>query len=663
MNDRERALSALYALDPACDRERRVRVSMAAKAAGLHREDFIDWRRQAGDLHNERECARVWDSSKNGSIGPGTLYYMAREAGWQDPTKQRRRDGVGRNVETRVQQVSTPHSAPQKPASEVAELWARFIPATPAHPYIVAKGGTAHGLRVVPPGDSLIVSGQSVAGWLAVPAIAPGGVLHTMQLIPPPGTGKKLNLPGASFGDGFFLVGDEAKAGRLFVVEGIGQAWACARATDGNAVVSFGAGRLSRVAEVVRQSYPARQVCIVPDRGKEVQAAEIARAIDGEWVELPADTPANYDANDYAADHGDESLAALLANPKKPERRYKLLAAGDLMSIPPLRWLVRGVVPASGLCCIFGPSGSGKSFLALDMAAAVAAGAPWFGYRVTGAPVVYVALEGEAGIRQRVKAWQARRGRDVPQSLRFVLQPFDLRRADDVAELADAIVATGGAGGMVILDTLSRASSGADENSSKDMGELIDAGKVLQTRLGGIVLFVHHVGKDAAKGMRGHSSLHAALDAAVEVTRTENRREWRIAKSKDEGDSAAHPFRLDVVTVGTDEYGDPVTSCVVTPDEGAGEVRRALPPKAGNQRVVWDVLGELARRAPPVRPPDAPERAPFGTPVVPLQTLLDEVRDRLACDPKRKAERAQQAVTGLQSRGLLDVGGGYVWPR
>lgn len=660
-HDYETALSALLALDPGGPYGEWRNIGMAAKDAGLTLADFTDWSSRAKNFRDERDCAAMWRSFKQGSVTAATLFYKAREVGWVPPSKKH---PLCRRAVPNATQESSLHATPAPRQSEaVLAVWERLAAATAAHPYVRAKNGRPDGLRVVPPGDLLAIGRERLEGWLAVPAMSHTGALCSIQFIPPPGTGKKLNFPGASFADGFLTVGDEAKGSRFFIVEGIGQAWACTRATDCASVVAFGAGRLSRVATVLRQAYPSHRLCIVPDRGKEIQAAEIARAVDGEWVELPEEKPSNYDVNDFAADHGDEALAALLAEPRRPVRRYKLLAAGDLMTLPPLRWLVRGVVPASGLCCIFGPSGSGKSFLALDMAAAIAAGASWFGYRVISAPVVYVALEGEAGIRQRVKAWQVRRGHDVPQALRFVLQPFDLRQADDVAELSDAIVATGGAGGMVILDTLSRASSGADENSSKDMSELIDAGKTLQARLGGVVLFVHHVGKDATKGMRGHSSLHAALDGAIEVIRNEAQREWRIAKAKDDSDSAAHAFRLDVVNLGADDYGDPVSSCVVMPVEGTTEIRRALPPKAGNQRVAWDVFGTLAKQAAGPRPSDAPDRAPSGTPLVPLQALLDEVRDRLPCDPKRKAERAQQAVTGLHARGLLDTGGGYVWSR
>jgi len=49
--------------------------------------------------------------------------------------------------------------------------------------------------------------------------------------------------------------------------------------------------------------------------------------------------------------------------------RYKLLGADALRNLPALEWRVRGVLPAEGLARQYGSSASGKSFLALDMAA------------------------------------------------------------------------------------------------------------------------------------------------------------------------------------------------------------------------------------------------------------------------------------------------------
>ena len=109
--------------------------------------------------------------------------------------------------------------------------------------------------------------------------------------------------------------------------------------------------------------------------------------------------------------------------------------------------------------------------------------------------------------------------------------PFSLLVAGDVQGLAESIAAAGAVGGVVCIDTLNRAAPGADENSSQDMGLIIEAAKALQMALGGLVLLVHHTGKDAGKGLRGHSSLFAALDAAIEVSRDGDSRAWAVAKT------------------------------------------------------------------------------------------------------------------------------------
>ena len=197
-------------------------------------------------------------------------------------------------------------------------------------------------------------------------------------------------------------------------------------------------------------------------------------------------------------------LAALLeatTEPAKPEPRYKLLTAGDLRSLPPLAWRVRGVLPAVGLVALYGPSASGKSFLAMSLAAAIAEGEGWFDCRVEAAPVVYAALEGEGGFKLRAQAWEVHQGRDLPDGLQLMMQPFKLTDPRDVSDLATVIPA----GAVVFLDTLNRAAPTADENSSKDMGEILEAAKRLQRLTGEMVVLVHHTGKNAAAGLRGHS--------------------------------------------------------------------------------------------------------------------------------------------------------------
>ena len=336
---------------------------------------------------------------------------------------------------------------------------------------------------------------------------------------------------------------------------------------------------------------------------------------------------------------------------------FSLLAPETLAARPPMPWRVRGLLPEEGLGAIYGPPGCGKSFVTLDMLGAIATGRDWFAHAVTPAPCVYVALEGEAGIAQRVRAYIAKHG--TPEALRIILpNTFDLRYQDDRAGLVAAIQGAGMGAGVLVLDTLNRAAPGLDENDSRDMGQAIAALKALQAELGGLVLAVHHSGKDPLKGLRGHSSLLAALDVVLEVSRQEERREWRLTKAKDGEDGKGHPFRLDVVELGEDAEGWPITSCVVEPEEQAADaVSRASLPRGGNQRIVWDGLGELLRDSQAFGQAGAPPTRPC----VKLEEAIHALRERIPCEQKRQTERAQAAVTGLIAKGLIHHREGWLW--
>lgn len=648
--DLDRARDALHAIPPDLPRDEWVRAGMAAHAAGLPFDEFDAWSAGGGN-YDARAARDTWRSFKDGKgLGPGTLFKMAAQAGWS-PGDKRDRARYAKAPGRPAERTKAP-----RPGMGAAEVWQRCEPAAASHAYIEAKQGTAEGLRVVPAGDSLRIAGASVAGWLVVPVLPlDGGEPASLQFIPPPGAGKKLNLPGAPVA-GVFIVGDLPTAGAAYLCEGIGQAWACWKATGAAAVVCFGWGRVRSVAAELRLRDPSARLVLVPDVGKEAEAETIARELAAQFVTMPDGWPANADANDLAQRDGFDALEALLLAPKVPAQRFRLLGSADLHALPPLAWCVRGVLPAHGLASVYGPSGSGKSFLVLDAAAAIADGAEWFGYRVKRAPVVYCALEGEAGFRVRVAAWEEAKGRRLPAGLRLVLQSFKLTDPQDVADLAAAVL-TAGAGAVVILDTLNRAAPEADENASADMGRILEAAKALQRLTGGLVLVVHHTGKDATRGLRGHSSLFAALDAAVEVTREGDRREWKVAKAKDGQDGAGHPFRLEVVDLGEDDEGETVTSCVIAPDESPQDVTRSRLPKGGNQKVVLDALGELLRKsatfgragAPPVRP------------CVQLEPAVEAIAPRLTCEPKRQKERVRQALTGLTASGVVTCREGWLW--
>ena len=246
--DTDRARDALRAIPPDCDRETWLKAGMAAQAAGVDFDTFDTWSAGAGN-YDAAAARDVWRSIKPGKgVGAGTLYRVAAEHGW--------RMGEGKPQQRPMQAPRKAPEQPRQPAPGMspAEVWERCEPATAAHGYIVAKaaaGVPLDTLRVLPAGDGLRIAGQNMAGALVVPAYGPEG-LQSLQLIPPPGAGKKLNLPGAAMAGASFTVGELVPGAPVALCEGVGTAWACWQATGHPAVACFGWGNVGKVAEALR---------------------------------------------------------------------------------------------------------------------------------------------------------------------------------------------------------------------------------------------------------------------------------------------------------------------------------------------------------------------------------------------------------------------------
>lgn len=224
--------------------------------------------------------------------------------------------------------------------------------------------------------------------------------------------------------------------------------------------------------------------------------------------------------------------------------------------------LIKGVLDQGAMTILYGESNAGKTFVAMDMAFHIASGRSWGGRKTAKLPVLYIAAEGGQGARKRAAALQAKYG-GCPDFY-FLLHPINLLRVDaDLKPLVDtarAAAADIGHGfGLVVVDTLSRAMAGGDENSSTDMGAMVKHLDVLRKALAAHVLAVHHSGKDRARGARGHSLLRAATDTEIEVAD----RVISVTKQRDLDGSFASGFELEVVTLGVDAEGDPVTSCTI----------------------------------------------------------------------------------------------------
>ena len=249
---------------------------------------------------------------------------------------------------------------------------------------------------------------------------------------------------------------------------------------------------------------------------------------------------------------------------------FPLTLASDLDGIAEAADFVEGLLTDGGASVVYGPSNCGKSFWTLDLAAAVATGKPFRDELATeqGA-VVYVALEGLHGTRNRVEALKLEGRLPTGSPLYLCFEAVSLLELGHAGRLAASVTQAAAQSAMpcrlVILDTLARAMGGGDENKGQDMGTAVQSMDAVRAATGAHVLLVHHCGKDEAKGARGHSSLRAAVDTEIEISRAdgESISTVRATKQRDMPMGEPMPFSLPQVTLGTDRRGKPITSCIV----------------------------------------------------------------------------------------------------
>lgn len=303
--------------------------------------------------------------------------------------------------------------------------------------------------------------------------------------------------------------------------------------------------------------------------------------------------------NAQRVEHGQLMAAALLENferqqeeqrarnKARAESRIKVFSAAELVKRPPVRWRISGILPEEGFAALYGPPACGKSFLTLDMLAHIASGQHWFGHRVRPSPVAYVAFEGAHGVPQRVMAFQ--REYWALDQISFIEAPtISLVEPADREALIDVLRQHLLTSGVLCIDTLAASAPGIDENSSEGMGKLISELQAIQYEVGGCILVVHHTGKDRERGLRGWSGLNGALDAAIEVTKAgSGSRSWKLTKAKDGQDGLGSSFDLKPVFLMHDEYGEPITSCVIAPAEERDDVDHAAL-AAADDDFVWE---------------------------------------------------------------------------
>jgi len=270
----------------------------------------------------------------------------------------------------------------------------------------------------------------------------------------------------------------------------------------------------------------------VADGGDRAKLAELAKALPvitdinqvqtPEWIQ-PSSIEVTVEPDNFGITEPEISMGVPILVP----RQLLNIESWDDIEDEPVEWLIENVLPKKAFAALYGPPGSYKSFVALDIAESVATGRPWMGREVQAAgAVLYIAGEGFGGIGARIKACKMHNRTQAGAEIYVIRAAINIRSsAEDfdllVSSIKDLMEKSGVQFELVQIDTLARAFGGGNENNSEDMGAFIHNAGRIQRMLGCAMMVLHHSGKDATKGLRGHSSLLGAVDTQLELMKVD----------------------------------------------------------------------------------------------------------------------------------------------
>lgn len=226
------------------------------------------------------------------------------------------------------------------------------------------------------------------------------------------------------------------------------------------------------------------------------------------------------------------------------------------------------LLPGSSIL-VYGASNCGKTFIALDLAAHIASGKSWRGLQVEQGAVVYVGLEGGRGLQKRIEALKKAGILAAGAPLFICRDRISLLNPEHAEKLAQTVrmaaVRAKLPCKLVVLDTMARAMAAGDENRGEDMTAAIASMDAVRAATGAAVVAIHHSGKDVTRGARGHSSLRAAVDTEIEISKCEGTGviTARVTKQRDLEYGSPMAFKLVGVDLGLNRRDKMISSCVV----------------------------------------------------------------------------------------------------
>jgi hypothetical protein len=368
--------------------------------------------------------------------------------------------------------------------------------------------------------------------------------------------------------------------------------------------------------------------------------------------------------------------------PQELETPRLLVESWDSIKDEPVEWLVESILPKKAFIALYAPPASYKSFIALDLAEAIATGREWMGYRIPkkGA-VLYICGEGHGGMGARVKACKIQNKSPDGANLYIIRAQLNLRSSQEdfdklILAISELIAQIDEPLEIIILDTLMRMSGGGfNENSSEDMGAFISQTGKLQEIFHCALLVIHHSGKDVTKGLRGHSSLLGAVDTELEIQRQDSvinsgdasvigNAILKVSKQKDGADSIEVGIDVISIEIGMSDLGfESITSLAIRHNQdiasSTSKGSKNNQGSGGNQRLEMDSLMKVIKAKASYREVDGISR--YG---VSLDDWRAEFWSMKGCteDDKAAFRKAwMRARERLVSVNKIVIGDNFVW--
>ena len=441
-------------------------------------------------------------------------------------------------ITKKIREIKVKAAEDRKELNEAAETQAKELWATGRqsddHPYLENKRIMGLGSRVS-------------NGELLIPVYSPEKKLVTIQRVFE--NGAKMFLKGGRIKGCFTPLRGSTKT--IFICEGFATGATLNELTGNMVFCALTASNLKEVAEWASHTYPCNELVICGDDDHETEVkigenpgrlkAESAAVASGATVLFPKfkDKKGKSDFNDMVFEAGGvERLERIIFDRPAPSSLI-FDSIGDIMAEPlkPKDWLIKDLILSNTTISLYGPSGSLKSFYAIDLALTIACGRAYpdaegyIGKEVKQGKVMYLCGEGAEGIRGRLEAWQDEHKMTVPlenffssRGATMVDRPAERKRLISMVRRWKPE--------LLIIDTLRRNFSG-HENDSKEVSGFVAAIDEIRNSCRCSVMVIAHTGKETSRGEMGSTVLRNAMDTRIRLKRED--------EDRAEGEKEEHP--------------------------------------------------------------------------------------------------------------------------